>query len=171
MASSVTLHLADMKRLRVMLDAAQNARVQVGVWDNGARAPVAHQDKPDTRNNPTIGLYMEFGEPNNRYHCVTPPRSFLRFPLQVHLRDKLSYIGRSVWRAILLKQGLRLALQQLGIHAENVVQEAFKTGGWGMWKELAQITIRRKGSDSILIDSGQLRQAITSKVRMERPTP
>lgn len=170
MASSVTLHIAEMQRLRAMLDAAKNARVQVGVWDTQSRAPVAHQPQQD-RNNPTIGLAMEFGEPRNIFRGRTPPRSFLRFPLQVHLRDKISYIGRSVWRAILLKKGLRLALQELGWRAENVVQEGFATEGWGKWAPLHRRTIARKGSTKILIDSGQLRQGITSKVRMGRPTP
>jgi hypothetical protein len=170
MASSVTLHIAEMKRLRAMLDAAKNARVQVGVWATQSRNPVAHQPQPD-RNNPTIGLAMEYGEMRNRFGGRTPPRSFLKVPLQTHLRDKITYIGRSVWRAILLKKGLRLALQELGWRAENVIQEGFATEGWGKWAPLHWKTVARKGSDSILIDSGQLRAAITSKVRMGRPTP
>ena len=52
----------------------------------------------------------------------------------------------------------------LGIHAENLVQKAFETGGFGKWKALSKTTIARKKSSAILIDTAQLRRSITSDV-------
>ena len=51
----------------------------------------------------------------------------------------------------------------LGFAGEAVVQEAFATKGFGKWQPLDEKTIKRKGSSSILIDSGELRKSISSK--------
>lgn len=55
-------------------------------------------------------------------------------------------------------------LIRLGIACENVIQDAFSSGGFGFWKFILPSTVRRKGSARELIDTGQLRRSITSKV-------
>ena len=55
-------------------------------------------------------------------------------------------------------------LELLGVYGESIVQEAFETGGFGTWEPLSQETVEAKGSNSILIDTAQLRRSITSKV-------
>ena len=55
-------------------------------------------------------------------------------------------------------------MQKVGFVAEEVIQEAFSTNGYGQWKPNAPMTIEKKKSNSPLIDTGQLRRSITSKV-------
>lgn len=47
---------------------------------------------------------------------------------------------------------------------ENVVKEAFRTGGFGKWNALSQTTINKKGHDTILVDKGELLNAQSFKV-------
>ena len=47
---------------------------------------------------------------------------------------------------------------------ENVVKESFRTGGFGKWQALSQITINRKGHDTILVDKGELLNAQSYEV-------
>jgi phage gpG-like protein len=55
-------------------------------------------------------------------------------------------------------------MARLGISAENAVQLAFATRGFNQWQPNFLATILRKKSSSPLIDTGQLRRSITSKV-------
>jgi phage gpG-like protein len=49
--------------------------------------------------------------------------------------------------------------------AEKVVLEAFATGGFGKWAPLRPETLARKKNHDILVESHQLRDAITSEVK------
>lgn len=134
-------------------------------------------------NNPTLGLMHEFGTkavtesfPSGErgpgavatFQIVSrraiPARSFLRMPLMTRLQSKLDEIGRGVWRAIILKRGVRAALGALGTVARNLVDSAFATRGFGQWAPNSPMTIRRKGSSAPLIDTAQLRKSVTYEV-------
>lgn len=117
-----------------------------------------------TLTNAQIGIMHEYGvKGKTGSGWQVPPRSFLWMPLSMHLmaavNDKASVINKNLNAADVFK-----CYELLGIIAENVVQEAFKTGGFGTWPKLAPATIARKGSDKILIDTSQLRRSITSRV-------
>ncbi len=168
MTSKVTLHLGEMRLLRTELAKAKNARVRVGILGSKADR-FAITGAAAVKNNPTIGLEHEYGVMHNPWGCITPARSFLRMPLMTRLGLEIEKIGRSVFRAIVLKRGINVALQNLGAVGENVVQQAFATGGFGQWPALSAITIRKKGSSAILIESAQLRKSVTSQVVMGRP--
>ena len=80
-----------------------------------------------------------------------------------YLVSKKAFSKQAVDEAI--KEGTLLELaKKVGVVAEEVIQEAFATRGFGKWKANKPSTIARKGSDSPLIDTGQLRRSITSKV-------
>lgn len=117
-----------------------------------------------TKTNVEIGIAHEYGVKGSKSGgWKIPPRSFLWMPLSLHL---IEYVNQ---KADVIKRYLNMADVKscyvlLGIIAENVVQEAFNTGGFGSWEKLKQSTIDRKGSSSILIDTGQLRKSITSRV-------
>jgi phage gpG-like protein len=65
----------------------------------------------------------------------------------------------------LLRDGnVKMVLTRMGIACEKAIQEAFRSSGFGTWRENAPSTIQRKGSSAPLIDTGQLRRSITSKV-------
>jgi phage gpG-like protein len=60
---------------------------------------------------------------------------------------------------------IREGLKKIALQAENLVQMAFQTGGFGWWAPLQPGTIKAKGSSKPLIDVGQLRRSISSRVR------
>lgn len=117
-----------------------------------------------TLTNVQIGIAMEYGIKNKTSGgWQVPARSFLWMPLSMHLMDAVNSKAGVINKYLNMAQ-VHKCYELLGIIGENVVQEAFKTGGFGTWAKLSPITIARKGSDKILIDTGQLRKAITSRV-------
>jgi hypothetical protein len=113
--------------------------------------------------NAEIGLVHEKGSLSRGI----PRRSFLLFPLQ-HQAKGLMGVRKFLWNNFMNGDqslaSLKKAYTLLGIAAENIIQKAFQTGGFGKWPKLSQATIDRKKSSAILIDSGQLRRSITSRV-------
>lgn len=108
--------------------------------------------------NAEIGVIQEFGSLTNNI----PPRSFLRMPLQKkkqQLEDALAGMQKEIVNGEVEK-----ILAKLGLVAENIIGDAFKTKGFGQWAPNKPSTIDRKGSSAPLIDTGQLRRSITSKV-------
>lgn len=55
-------------------------------------------------------------------------------------------------------------LKDLGFACENAILAAFKSGGFGMWKDIKESTKKRKGSSAILIETNQLRRSVASQV-------
>ena len=110
--------------------------------------------------NAEIGAIHEFGKLSKPR---VPQRSFLMMPLKLYLQDYVNKKASVFNRYITLADHHKM-YELLGITAENVVQSAFQTGGFGNWPALRQTTIDRKGSDKILIDTSQLRKSVTSRV-------
>ena len=108
-----------------------------------------------------IGAQHEFGVPHAK--PPIPRRSFIRFPIETGQREIESQVGARYQKHI--ENGdVRGIFVDIGLACEARIQEAFESGGFGEWKELSPVTIAEKGSDAILIDTGQLRQSITSQV-------
>jgi hypothetical protein len=114
-----------------------------------------------------IGAVHEFG----RLDGSIPERSFIRMPLtekQAEIVKELKASGK--WQALAEKQDIKGLFKLVGIACEGVIQEAFDTGGFGIWediKEETKIAKARGGAanpSAILIDIGTLRKAITSEV-------
>ena len=138
----------DMDALGVLLKNAEDSKkvVKVGVLGN-------------TRNASVLATH-EFGSITKRI----PRRSVLRDTL-VYKKEELEIkVIQLTIDNLDKKNGFTIALKKIGIYAENLIQQAFKTGGFGKWQALKQSTIDNKKSDKILIDTAQLRRGITSKV-------
>tara|TARA_R110000751_G_scaffold299695_4_gene411070 strand:- start:14848 stop:15321 length:474 start_codon:yes stop_codon:yes gene_type:complete len=110
--------------------------------------------------NAQVGLSHEFGTLDGK----TPQRSFLRQPLQLKGKELLNESLAVIKKDIAVDKGNEKILKKIGFAAENVIQGAFETGGYGKWDALSPETIANKGSSSILIDQGELRKSITSTV-------
>ena len=115
--------------------------------------------------NAEIGFVNDFGKMTG--YPRIPARSFIRVPLQFHFYEKLlskkSLSQKEFEKAVKEGKADKFA-EKVGLVAEETIQEAFATRGYGEWRPNAQKTIEQKGSDSPLIDTGQLRRSITSKV-------
>jgi phage gpG-like protein len=106
-----------------------------------------------------IGAVHEFGKLDGSI----PERSFIRMPIETKQKEIEKSLKPKV-QEIMERGDIDRALTLLGIACEGAIQEAFDSGGFGTWKDIDQKTKDRKKSDSILIDTSELRKSITSKV-------
>ena len=174
--SIVVANFAPLEALNADLEKYRNAHVRVGILAAGGKIGREDEDwNKEGINNPTLGLVHEYGSASNNI----PPRSFLRVPLMTELPKRMQQIGRKVWESIINSKGMFVALKELGVTGENVVQGAFNSAGYGRWQawsesyahwRAAYMRKRSKiigpvGPGSILILSGQLAKSISSEVK------
>lgn len=153
-AGKVSFDIGGMRGLARAIKASRNMRVRVGLFPNKAAR------KEGQATNPEIGAIHELG---SKTHNI-PARSWLRMPIMLYLRPIVEGKGRAWWRSSLSTKGMQSTMKRLGLCAEEVIQNAFETGGFGHWRPLSKATIRAKGSSAILIDKAELRKAVASKV-------
>lgn len=112
-----------------------------------------------------IGAVQEFGtdKAGRGNNTKIPERSFLRMPLETGQREIEKALEPKIEK-LLADGDIEGIFKLIGITGEARIQDAFESGGFGTWEALKESTIERKGSDAILIDTGALRQSITSKV-------
>lgn len=131
-------------------------QVQVGIFGNKS----ARKDASGgATTNAEVGAVHEFGS----FSRGIPMRSFLRMPIHTQTDQILKQVKPDA-KALIGAGKMVLLLKRLGIACENVVQAAFASRGFGTWKEDKPATVRRKGSDTPLIDTAQLRRSIASRV-------
>ena len=105
-----------------------------------------------------IGAVHEFGTADGHI----PKRSFILMPLQTR-QQQIQAAVEPRFKGHLEKGDVHGIFVDIGISAEAQIQDAFDTGGFGTWRPLSERTIEAKGSDSILIDTGALRKAVSSE--------
>lgn len=112
-----------------------------------------------------IGAVHEFGtdKAGRGNNTKIPERSFLRMPLETGQEDIEKAIAPKLQEYI-ENGNVKGIMELILIAGEARIQEAFESGGFGKWPKLADPTTQRKGSAGILIDTGVLRQGITSRV-------
>lgn len=111
-----------------------------------------------------LGAVHEFGSEKRNI----PERSFIIMPIET----KQKKIAKEMEKKFPILLGSEKAnevkiiqfLTDVGLKCEEAIQDAFDSGGFGTWPDIQQATKDRKDSDAILIDQGNLRKAITSKV-------
>lgn len=142
-----------------------NLKTRVGIL--GSKASELHNSKDSSGKpvnvkltNADIGAIHEFGSGR------IPQRSFLQYPLETYL-GKWIRANKDRYYEQLKKGDLRKFYVAMGLEAEKIVDEAFSTSGYGTWAPNAPMTISKKGSSMPLIDTGQLRRSISSKVLNE----
>ncbi len=169
-SGKVTLNKDGFQKLLGELAKSGKARVQVGVLSDR----VARNDEGEF-NNADLGAVHELGSKS----AGIPARSFLQTPCVVNLPDQLAKVENKLVK-LLATDGLETVLKNVGVMAENTVDEAFVTSGGGSWPPNKQATLRTKtahikskakrakamANDKPLIDTGKLRRSITSRVIM-----
>lgn len=105
-----------------------------------------------------IGAVHEFGSISKNI----PERSFIKMPIEQNQSEIAKDVNKNFQKNI-ETGNIKQIFTDIGISAEAQIQDAFDTSGFGQWQDIKQETKDRKGSDSILIDEGTLRKAITSK--------
>ena len=110
--------------------------------------------------NVDIGVKHEFGSITEEI----PIRSFIKMPLTEKRKNLEKGISKEAITKPLLNGDVKKSLGLIGVLAENIIQAAFESGGFGKWQSLSPFTIAKKGSSAILIETAQLRKSISSKV-------
>lgn len=108
----------------------------------------------------TVGLIQEFGSVKKNI----PERSFIRKPLQNHLKEELAQ-SKTLKKVIYSENASPIDKYNiLGAIAQNIITGSFENLGDGTWQPNAPATIKQKGSSQPLIDTGRLRKSITFEV-------
>lgn len=113
------------------------------------------------------GIDMAFLQATHYYGVISqnlPSRDPYTIPLQDN-KDKVTQNIQPFLQQAIEKFDEVSAYEGIGKQVlENVVKESFRTGGFGKWTPLSQITIDKKGHDTILVDKGELFNAQSFKV-------
>jgi hypothetical protein len=167
--SKISINLAPLAKLRG--DLAKKIVAKVGIRANtGPHTLAANQSTPGKKASPIglgsitnvqLGVIHEFGSADGQH---PPPRSFLRMPMEVNKKELVKFLETGNMKALIVQGEVAKVLKLLGVKGETIVQRAFDSGGFGRWKGLADSTVRAKGSSTILVDTGQLRRAVSSWV-------
>ncbi|NIR31645.1 MAG: hypothetical protein GWN84_20505 [Gammaproteobacteria bacterium] len=134
----------------------RKGRVEVAVGIQGPAAVAPRSEGKLT--NAEIGAINEFG-------LGPPERSFLRATLDAERRKYIQLLKGVGDAAVAGKTSLEQGARLVG---EIAVGDVKQTIADGVPPPNAPSTIERKGSSTPLIDTGQLRGSITSKVRKRR---
>ncbi len=147
---SVELNLDGLDRLKDL----GGKKVKIGILGNG-------DSRDDGLSNATLGLVHEMGSKTNNI----PDRSFLRMPLLKKSKELLSFMSKGVVQKALIEGDEEKALSFVGLKAEDIISQAFKTRGFGSWTPLKKATVKAKGSSQPLIDTRELQRSISSEVK------
>lgn len=150
----------DLKGLEKLVKAlGDQYSIKVGIMGSKSQRTNGSSGKT----NAEIGFLNEFGSAEKHI----PARSFLGMPLRTRLVEyllkKKAFSQEEIDKAVEEGNLFELA-KKVGIVAEELIQDAFGSRGFGEWATNSPYTVQQKGSDSPLIDTGQLRRSISSKV-------
>ena len=176
------------KTLQTMADG--NYHVQVGIFgdknarDSNADSSAYSKSKPNYKKiksagaaemtNAELGFIHEMGSKKRGI----PRRSFLwdtlrdrgsvlmellKAPMAALFIPGTAEIMSGGAAAVAGEGKVLMFLKRAGLAAEGLVQEAFRSGGFGKWPAVKNMT--RKATKLILVETTQLRRAITSRVR------
>lgn len=134
-------YFADLQRLAEM-------EVAVGFQSDG-------ESYEDGTSVAEVAAYNELGSSS------VPARPFMRQSFENH-KDDLKAACERVNRTLASGGNLETALDQLGVATKALVQEEIVDGEF---TPNAESTIRKKGSDKPLIDTGTMRQSVNYIVR------
>lgn len=129
-------------------------RVRVGIFGN--RSERRGNDEMD---NAAIGAAHELGS----FERHLPIRSWLLMPIRVSTTQIIRDASYSMVQLFALGRTYDV-LKRLGFACEDAILKAFSSGGFDTWEPISQRTAKAKGSDAILIDTGQLRRSVASQV-------
>lgn len=142
----------------VPLNPKKEDTVQV-LWDSKKAKAGVYKATTSDLSNADLGAIHEFGGGNS------PARSWLRLPLTKKAAWIVAQAARGA-KQLLAAGRMDEVLARMGISAEVSIIDAFETDGWGTWPPNAPSTIAKKGSSAPLIDTGQLKRSVMSKVAM-----
>lgn len=144
MACKVTVKkTADGKRFEKMLKELNGLQVRIG-FQRGEATDENGTDMCD------IAAWNELGTVNS------PSRPFLRKSVDEN-ESEINAFLKSSKKKLLCGVSAEQVLKEIGIFQKDLIQEKITEGSF---EPNAESTIRRKGSDKPLIDTGKMRQSV-----------
>lgn len=150
-------------KVSMNLDGLEDFRRQIGdLYITRVGILGSHATRPSASgiNNAELGLIQMFGSITKRI----PPRDFLVMPIEMKKRELVKALGGAASREAFAKGDFKRIFDIMGVVAVGFIDEAFATGGFGMWAPNKPATIARKGSSAPLIDKAELRKSVSSDV-------
>ena len=129
-------------------------KVEVGYFGKMYKPPITRRSARPIALKDLAAIH-EFG-------LGVPKRAFIEPALKENRRKYLMYAGSQITPIIRRKQTIDKAWRGLGVIAVADIQKYMLTASF---TPLAPATIKRKGSSKPLIDTGQMRQSITFRVK------
>jgi len=157
----VDIKIDDQKLQEILKKIKKEVGVKVGILGaDGTKAVRGsdgkESDEKEKLTEATLGAIHEFGSEKRNI----PARSFLHMPLQKKLKETL--VKNSKFKSSVQRMNIDEINGHIGDTAVAIIHEAFETGGFGEWAQIKEETRKRKkGSDLILVDSGDLERSIT----------
>lgn len=154
-----TMRFEDTGLLNLLKALEHGHSVKVGVFGG---KPHDKRGKGSDVTMADVGFVNEFGSVTRHI----PARSWLRMPIMDYINEIYMSAKEEVGTWVELADA-RHFLEKVGASAVAFILAAFESRGGTLhepWKPNKPATIRRKGSDSPLIDTGALRRAVTFKV-------
>ena len=133
----------------------KGSQIHVGVLGSHAGARADNSGMT----NAEIGAKNEYGSKSEHI----PRRSFLEMPMVLHFGKFLQKQAVELLE-VMAASGAQGFLRGTAIVAEQTIDKAFETGGFGIWPPNAPLTIFLKKSAKPLIDLGYLRASIASRI-------
>ena len=152
MSGSIKYNLGHLQAFVKSLD--DKRQVQVGIFGQKSK-----RNNEGTVTNAELGAIHEYGS----FSRGIPARSFLRMPIMTKTQQIMKQTAPAA-KGMVANNSLVKTLKVLGSSCEAAVEEAFASRGFGSWKPDAPATVRRKKSETPLIDTSQLRRSIASRV-------
>lgn len=134
-----------------------NSHVKIGILEEAG----SHDGDDSTLTVADVASFHEFGTTDANGQTHVPERSFIRSSID-DKRSELREMAKKLQGMILT--GKMTAKQALGLLGEKMQAEMIRKINEGIDPELDPATIKRKGSSTPLIDTGQLKQSIRYKV-------
>ena len=131
------------------------SKIEVGYFGNQMHRPSITSGSTGSISIKDLAAIHELG-------LGVPKRAFVGPALQKNRIKYIKYIGKQLTPIIRRRQTMNAAWQTVGIMVVADIQEYMITA---KFTPLAPSTIKRKGSSKPLIDTGQMRQAITYRVK------
>lgn len=131
------------------------SKIEVGYFGNQMHRPSITSGSTGSISIKDLAAIHELG-------LGVPKRAFVGPALKKNRVKYIKYIGKQLTPIIRRRQTMSAAWQTVGIMAVADIQEYMITA---KFTPLAPSTIARKGSSKPLIDTGQMRQAITYRVK------
>ena len=132
--AKVKADLTELNRIMKMLK--ENYTLRVGII--GSTATAEHND--DGLTNAELGTFHEFGGTSKNGKEQPPRRSFLEDPLKLKLNfnsEDMKPLRKVLWKQFFVKKAPQQFYDELGAKALEIIEGAFNTNGYGMWKSLS----------------------------------